>query len=831
MLAGRYRIVALLGRGGMGEVYRAEDLKLAQAVALKFLPEDVARDPDRLARFHQEVRMARQVSHPNVCRVHDIGEADGLHFLSMEYVDGEDLASLLRRIGRLPSAKAIELARQLCAGLAAAHDRGVLHRDLKPANVLIDGRGRVRIADFGLAGVAGDQRDRGVVAGTPGYMAPEQYTGDPTSTRTDVYALGLVLYELFTGKPALSFVKANLHGGAPDTSNLKTPSTVVPDIDQTVERVILRCLERDPARRPASAISVAAALPGGDPLAAALAAGETPSPEMVAAAGDADSISLRLAAICLALIVVGLGGAALLGGRTSVLQQTPFERAPAALEQRARDVIQSLGYTDPPTDRGYGLVYDTEFRQYGERQEKPATYRAQLQKGQPSPIAFWYRQSPRYLEVVNGVGAVSFTNPPPIISGMVRVNLDPQGRLTQFDAVPPQVVDVIKEPVAPPDWTTLLAAAGLDMSRFTRAEPQWLPLAPFDARTAWTGSFAHAPDVPMRIEAAAWRGKPVYFQVIGPWSRPARMQEAPRRAAQRVTTWVVLSTLVLVFVAALFLAWQSYRRGRGDIKGASRLAGFVFCCGMVSWLCRANHVPTVQEVASLLEGLGGALLIAVIFWVLYMALEPHVRRRWPQSMIAWSRMLAGSCRDPLVGGHVLIGVVFGVAYTLLFFVGRLVEGRMLLIELSSVLNALGMMSAFLSRLTSSIVLALLMFFVFFLLRALVRRPWLAAVVFVLLFAGTQALPQDHPLIAAAIGSIQFGLAIFILIQFGVLPMVVGIFVSSVLPDFPLTLDFSTWYSGSTIFALLTVLALTAYAFHTAIAGRALFKEGFLEADQ
>ena len=125
MLAGRYRIVGLLGRGGMGEVYRAEDLKLGQAVALKFLPREITDRTDRLARFHQEVRLARQVSHPNVCRVHDIAETDGQHFLSMEYIDGEDLASLLRRIGRLPSDKALELARQLCAGLAAAHDRKV----------------------------------------------------------------------------------------------------------------------------------------------------------------------------------------------------------------------------------------------------------------------------------------------------------------------------------------------------------------------------------------------------------------------------------------------------------------------------------------------------------------------------------------------------------------------------------------------------------------------------------------------------------------------------------------------------------------------------------
>src|SRR5262249_40484949 len=132
LLGGRYRIVAVLGKGGMGEVYRADDLRLGQSVALKFLPATLAHEPDRLARLHQEVRVARQVSHPHVCRVYDIAEADGQPFLTMEYVDGENLASLLRRIGRLPEDKGVELARQLCLGLAAAHETGVIHRDLKP---------------------------------------------------------------------------------------------------------------------------------------------------------------------------------------------------------------------------------------------------------------------------------------------------------------------------------------------------------------------------------------------------------------------------------------------------------------------------------------------------------------------------------------------------------------------------------------------------------------------------------------------------------------------------------------------------------------------------
>ena len=199
LIGGRYRIIALLGRGGMGEVYRADDLSLGQQVALKFLPEAAA-DEEMLERFRNEVRTARRISHPNVCRVFDIGQTEDQIFFSMEYIDGEDLGSLLRRIGRLPGDKAAEIARKICAGLAAAHSKGVLHRDLKPANVMLDGRGEVLIMDFGLAGLAHEIQD--FCSGTPAYMAPEQLAGEEVTERSDIYSLGLVLYEVFTGKAA-----------------------------------------------------------------------------------------------------------------------------------------------------------------------------------------------------------------------------------------------------------------------------------------------------------------------------------------------------------------------------------------------------------------------------------------------------------------------------------------------------------------------------------------------------------------------------------------------------------------------------------------------------
>ena len=188
IIAGRYRLVSLLGRGGMGEVYRADDLTLDQPVALKFLPAGVAADADRLAQFHAELRIARQVSHKNVCRLYDLGDHEGRRFLTMEYVDGEDLATLLRRIGRLPQDKAVDIARQLCAGIAAAHERGVLHRDLKPANVMIDGDGNVRITDFGLAVAAGDvdgvARRHAAVHGARAAHGRRGVGQDATSTRS-----------------------------------------------------------------------------------------------------------------------------------------------------------------------------------------------------------------------------------------------------------------------------------------------------------------------------------------------------------------------------------------------------------------------------------------------------------------------------------------------------------------------------------------------------------------------------------------------------------------------------------------------------------------------
>jgi serine/threonine-protein kinase len=201
---------------------------------------------------------------------------------------------LLRRIGRLPQDKAVEFTRKICAGLSAAHERGVLHRDLKPANIMIDGRGQPRITDFGLAGLAAEIPLSDLRSGTPGYMSPERNEGKEVTTRSDIYSLGLVLHEMFTGK------------ARKDTQTI--PTEIVKDLDLGVERLILRCLEHDPKRRPSSAMGVAIALPGADPIAAALAAGETPSPEMVAASAEKEGFRPRTAVLVLLASILGMIG-------------------------------------------------------------------------------------------------------------------------------------------------------------------------------------------------------------------------------------------------------------------------------------------------------------------------------------------------------------------------------------------------------------------------------------------------------------------------------------------------------------------------------------------
>ena len=401
MLLGRYRIISAVGRGGMGTVYRADDLHLKQQVALKFLTHEFLGDRDGLARLHREVCIARQVSHPLVCRVHDIAQVNGETFLTMEFIDGEDLRSLLKRIGRLSEDKGLQIARQLCVGLVAVHAQGIVHRDIKPGNVMIDGRGQVRLTDFGLAISADSAPTTEFRSGTPAYMSPEQLARKTPTVQSDLFAVGLVLYEVFTGRRAFPA------SGQADLARLQEdhkPASVcdlVPGLDPRIGKVISQCLEIEPSLRPKSAQAVVGSLPKGDPLATAMAEGRTPSPEIVANAVAGGHLTPRVATALLAATVLGVVLIAALAGRSTIAGLAPLNRSPEALATRARTVLDRMGCTDLPRDQRFGFAYDYDYLDYRVAEDSSAERWSELASGQVPAIIFWFRQSPQYLTAIN----------------------------------------------------------------------------------------------------------------------------------------------------------------------------------------------------------------------------------------------------------------------------------------------------------------------------------------------------------------------------------------------------------------------------------------------
>ncbi|MGQ0799843.1 MAG: serine/threonine-protein kinase [Pseudomarimonas sp.] len=831
VLAGRYRLVALLGRGGMGEVYRADDLRLGQTVALKFLPAAFVADSEMRERFIAEVRIGRQVSHPNVCRLHDLVEIDGHFCLSMEYVDGEDLSALLARIGRLPADKAMEITRDLCAGLAAAHDKGVIHRDLKPANVMIDGKGRARIADFGIAALA-DSIDAELRAGTPAYMAPELAEGHPASVRSDLYALGLVLQEICTGQRGQP-------GRAADSS---TPavSNGWADVPLGLQQAIQRCLQRDPQARPASALAVMAGLPGGDPLQAAMAAGETPSPAMVAAAGTVGTVRVGVGWGLLLVALVGLWLLAWLAADTTLIGRVSPQTSPLILAERARTILADVGVNAPAVDWHYSYLVDESYFTLQPADAASPYDSGSLNEATPGPLQFLYRQSPEPLVAERTqirsfgpaeAGRITLDDPALKVAGMADVLLDQQGRLLglRVMASPPPLNPPAQS--ARPDWSTVFAAAHIDVQTLQPTTPKELPSVPADHRVAWVGRGEVGGGVPLHIEAASFAGSVVWF-AQQPVSTPMKSTPlavaataiVPVSATLRSAMLTLMFCSILMWVAIAVMLRRNLRLGRSDSSGALRVSIFLFASAFLALLLRADHVPLLFEEASLISNLvAQTLLYTGIVWSCYIALEPVARRRWPQLLVGWSRLVAGRWRDPLVGRNALIGALAGIGMALVLHLNILLpewlgwpaavpRGRVL----SSLAELRHLAHFALWGPFAAVILPFGTLLGWLIFHRLLRNSWLALTMLActqyLGMAAFTGIEQRWSLASALFTAIY----LLTTLRAGLLAGVVAMYVFLLLEVTPLTLDWSAWYADRTWLTAAILLGLLVGSFHAAL---------------
>lgn len=377
---GHYEIVEEIGRGGMGVVYKAHEASLNRMVAIKVLGQHLAQDREYITRFQREAQAAAALNHPNIIQIYTIGEDSGRHYFAMEYVDGQSVQEMIRKQGRIPVSKAAEIVLEAAKGLAAAHDAGLIHRDIKPGNLMVDKNGIVKIADFGLALRPADQTritSSGLLMGTPGYLAPEQCLDRTVDPRTDIYALGVSLFEMLTGKAPFTadspaaLIRKIVDGDTPD------PTALAPDLDPELRRIVLKMMARDPDQRYQTCYQVAGELAsfirGSGDESAALPPVPPPVPDEEAhTAGATTPVPRRpghgrtlaiLAVVLLVCLAVVAGGSVvalkmgLLGDVGSgLLQNIPFlgKGAAAADQQPSSESSPAVnaGVTEDDLDLG-----------------------------------------------------------------------------------------------------------------------------------------------------------------------------------------------------------------------------------------------------------------------------------------------------------------------------------------------------------------------------------------------------------------------------------------------------------------------------------------------
>jgi serine/threonine-protein kinase len=396
-----------------------------------------------------------------------------------------------------------------------------------------------------------------------------------------------------------------------------------------------------------------------------------------------------------------------------------------------------------------------------------------------------------------------------------------------LQAIPAQKETTSVQTTAP-DWSALFSAADLDQSKLQPAQPQWTSLGATDARAAWTGVWPGTTRL-LRVEAAAWHGKPVFFALIGDWNKPWRMV-APRSAddrKDRASQMIGLLFAIALLVASALVARRNYRLGRADREGAFRLAVVMFVLEILLYLCRTHFVAGSDTFGVVMLAIGNALLISALVWILYLAIEPWIRRRWPHAIISWSRLISGQLRDPLLGRDILFGVTFGAIWILIFEISYIPLERIgaapTLGSAAYLLGGRHALAQWLIQIPISIISTLEFFFLLLGLKVLLRKDWIAAIAFVVFFVGMRSLQSTHPAVDVPTVLLVYGVLVLIVFRFGLVPLAVGAFTVDMLANVPFTADFSEWYVGWTLLALLSVVALAAWGFYHSLGGEPLWK--------
>jgi hypothetical protein len=448
------------------------------------------------------------------------------------------------------------------------------------------------------------------------------------------------------------------------------------------------------------------------------------------------------------------------------------------------------------------------------QQYDTARRNALLATQQPPVIHFWYRQHRAELgsdtfTLPPDSGAVTYDSPANIDPGMIRLLLDPKGRLTALE-VRPLPSDGSAASTKSPDWPGLFSAAGLDPARFTPAISEEVPPMAVDTRTAWTGTYGEGRSEQVRVEAASWKGKPVFFDITGDWRQPANSSASAAPIALRLFGIILV---LLILAGGAMVARSNLRLGRGDRRGAMRVAGTIFFLSMCASVLSTTHVASSEEIGLLLMALCVATFFSAAAWCLYIAIEPFVRRNWPDALISWTRLQAGRFRDPLIASHALVGILIAVVL-FTFAIGTISLsdfGKNVFVpNIPSLSSAAYSAAITLTRVEGAIFAALVVLVLVVILRLLTRRMWLADVLTATLFGAVGTGPwlypnlPDHLWTAVGVLALLWGLR-----RFGLLAMLTYFVTNLGFLYTPVSLE--SWYAGRSVVILLIPAATAAWA--------------------